>query len=357
MILQEARSLFTQAVMAVYDENIAPASFLRSFFETRTFTTKEISTEVRRGTEKIAVDVIRGTDGNRNQFTRFSEKIYVPPFYNEYFDITSLDRYDRAFGEPANINPATVGYLANDVGMKIAALRDKIDRAKEKQVAQVFETGIVELKNGDNIDFKRKAESLVDVGSGNYWDAVDAPIEQQLVDAAKFMRNVGKNTVPVLTLILSSDAWIALKASNYFKDNANYVKVSLLDVGMPSQVASTGAVYHGRISAGAHIYNVYTYDEVYEDADGNIVSYLPSNKAIILPTQGQQFILSHAGVPAILADTANAEFPEYIGTVSAEYYINNYIERKRKAHIFEIYSAPLPVPVTVDQIYTMQVLA
>ena len=355
MFLQEARGIFTKAVMGVYDEMISPSSFLSSFFEARTFTTKEVSIEVRRGTEKIAVDVIRGTDGNRNQFTRFSEKIFVPPFYNEYFDITTLERYDRAFGQPEGISPATVGYLASDVGMKLAALRDKIERAKERQAAQVFETGIVELKNGDNIDFKRKAESLVDL-SGEYWSDPTADIEQHLVDAARFMRNVGKNTVPVLTLILSSDAWIALKKSDYFKNNANYVKVSLIDVGMPAQVESTGAVYHGRLTAGAYIYNVYTYDEVYEDADGNIVNYLPADRAIVLPSQGQTFLFSHAGVPAILADTANAEFPEYIGTVAAEYYINNYIERKRKAHIFEIYSAPLPVPVSVDQIYTMKVL-
>ena len=355
--IEDSRSYFTKAVIGVYDEMIPPSGFLRSFFKGVAYPTKEVSIEVRRGTEKIAVDVLRGTDGNRNQFKRFSEKIFEPPFYNEYFDITSLERYDRAFGQPEAGNPAVVGMLASDVGYKMASLRAKIDRAKERQAAQVFETGIVELKSGDNIDFRRKAGSLVDLGSGGYWSDPTAPIEEQLIAGAKYLRNTGKNTFPEAVLIMGSEAWANLKASDWFDNQAKFVKVTLLDVNMPRQLDSTGAVYAGRVTAGAYIFHVYLYDEVYQDATGTMVSYLPSNKVVMVPKQGSTFVMSHAGVPAILADTANAEFSEYIGMVSGEYYLNNYIDKKRKTHIFEIYSAPLAIPVSIDQIYTMQVLA
>jgi hypothetical protein len=66
--------------------------------------------------------------------------------------------------------------------------------------------------------------------------------------------------------------------------------------------------------------------------------------------------MAHAGVPAIITDRRRAEYPQFIANQAAEYYLNNYIDMKRKSHTFEICSAPLAVPVTVDMIYTMQVL-
>ena len=65
---QDARGVFTQALIAVYKERTAPKAFLRSYFTTKEVSTLQLSIEVQRGTEKIAVDVERGTEGNRNQF-------------------------------------------------------------------------------------------------------------------------------------------------------------------------------------------------------------------------------------------------------------------------------------------------
>jgi hypothetical protein len=353
--VQQAREIFTKAYLASYKENIPVPSFLKSFFTILTFITKTISIEVQRGTERIAVDVLRGVNGNRNTFSLSSEKEWMPPFYNENFDATQLDRYDRVFGQSFNDSPAIIGYLARDVAEKTQLLRDKIDRAKEFQCAQVFETGIVTLLNGDNIDFKRKAASLVDLAAdGGYWGA-NPDVELQLIHGAEFIRQKGKNGVPEFNLVMSGTAWIALKATDYFKNKANYNQVLLLDIKMP-QTTAFGAGYMGRIAAGAYTFNVWTYDEVYETSLGVVTRYWPVDKAFIVPVSGTRFHLSHAGVPAILADTRNAEYSQFIAQIAAEYYLNNYIDPQRKAHIFEIYSAPLAIPVSVDMIYTMQVL-
>ena len=94
----DARALFTKMLVDVYRERTTPTSFLRSFFKVKEGRTKEVSIEVQRGTEMIAVDVERGTEGNRNKFSKSTEKIFVPPYYREYFDATDLDLYDRMFG-------------------------------------------------------------------------------------------------------------------------------------------------------------------------------------------------------------------------------------------------------------------
>ena len=354
--VQQARNLFTKAYLQAFKEEIPTPSFLKSFFDVKVFATKTIGIEVQRGTERIAVDVLRGVDGKRNTFSKSTEKEFIPPFFNENFDGTSLDRYDRVFGMGEGVVPATIGYLVNDIQGKYSALRGKIERAKEKQCAEIFETGIVTLNNGDNIDFKRKAASKVDLGTGNYWSTTTAAIETQLIAGGTFLRNVGKNGTPEFNMVMSGSAWVSLKASDYFKNNANYNQVQLTDINMP-QATAFGAAYHGRIVAGAYIINVWTYDEVYENASGTIVRYMPANIAFMVPVKGTRFELAHAGVPAIIRDTKKAEFGDMIVSVAAEYYLNNYIDPKAKAHVFEIFSAPLPVPVTVDQIYTMQVLA
>lgn len=354
---QQSKAIFTKAYMAAYQERIPVPSFLMSFFTAIMFATKTVGIEVQRGTEYIAVDVERGTNGNRNQMTRSSEKQWIPPFYNEYFDATQLERYDVVFGGSESIPERTIGYLASDVADRLLLCKDKIDRAKELQAAQVFQSGVVTLSSGDNIDYKRKAASIVDLGgSGGYWGVTTTDIEAQLIAGAEFIRNNGKNGTPEFNLVMPGSALVALKKTDYFKNNANYQQVQLIDIRMP-QTQSFGAGYHGRIAAGAYIFNLWTYDEVYQDAStGTITRYLNATTAFIVPVSGTRFQMAHAGIPAIMADKRNAEFSQYIAQLAADYYVNNYIDPQRKAHIFELLSAPLAVPITIDMIYTMQVL-
>jgi len=355
--VQQARNLFTKAYIASFKEIVPAPSFLRSFFQTRTTASKSVAIEVQRGTERIAVDVLRGVDSKRNIFSKSTEKEFIPPFFNEEFDATMLDRYDRVFGQSENFVPQTIGYLARDVAEKYDILRMKIERAKEKQAAEVFETGIVTMNNGDNIDYKRKSASKVDLGAGNYWTTAAADVEAQLIAGAEFIRKTGKNGTPEFNLIMSGAEYVALKKTDFFTNTANYNQVKLVDISMP-QTSAFGAGYHGQISAGAYTFNIWTYDEVYEAAGtGAITRYLPANIVVMTPVQGTKFYMSHAGVPAIIRDKQNAEFGSMIMQMEAEYYLNNYIDPKGKAHIFEIMSAPLAVPVTVDMIYTIQALA
>ena len=353
--VQQARGIFTQTAIEKYREMVSVPSFLRSFFAVKTTPAKYVSIEVQRGTEKVAVDVLRGTDGNRNTFDKSTEKIFEPPFYNETFNATSLDRYDLAFGADPMFTPATIGYMASDVAEKLAMLKAKIDRAKELQCAQVLLSGTVTVKNGDSVDYKRKADSIKD-NSGSPWATVATDIEAQCITGAEFIRTKGKNNTGVFDMIMSGKVFVAFKKSDFFKNNANFNQVKLIDITSPAK-NSTGAAYHGQFSFGAYIANVWTYDEVYDNESGVSTRYLDDKYVVMLPTTGAKLTMAHAGIPAILRDVQNAEFPAYITQMEAEEYVNNYIDEKAKAHWFEIYSAPLAVPVTVDMIYTMKVLS
>ena len=84
--IQQARALFTKAFIRLYTEKVKVPVFLSSFFVEETYETKTVAIEVQRGTERIAVDVQRGTRGNRNTFSKSTEKEWLPPMYDEYYD-------------------------------------------------------------------------------------------------------------------------------------------------------------------------------------------------------------------------------------------------------------------------------
>jgi hypothetical protein len=156
--ITQLRAEFTEALVATYSSRLRPTNFLRSFFPSVTAPTRYVSIEVQRLGEKIAADVLRGTEGNRNTFSRNTAKTFEPPFWREYFDATELDLYDRVLGNQmsGNPNPAMFAELVKTVADKLGVLNDKIERSKELQCSQVLVDGIVTMSNGDNIDFKRK---------------------------------------------------------------------------------------------------------------------------------------------------------------------------------------------------------
>jgi hypothetical protein len=82
---------------------------------------------------------------------------------------------------------------------------------------------------------------------------------------------------------------------------------------------------------------------------------LDADKVLLMPDDFKG-VTSYAGIPAIMRDKNSAEFSQFISPIEAEFYINNYIDPVKKAHWFEIASAPLAIPISVDRVYTLSVL-
>ena len=101
--------VFTSGVQETYKDALAPKLAFKGMVNETKEGTKEVSIAVQRRNETIAVDVERGTQGRRNQATRSSVKKFVPPFYNEYIDLTTLENYNRTFGSEATQVPIVTG--------------------------------------------------------------------------------------------------------------------------------------------------------------------------------------------------------------------------------------------------------
>ncbi len=340
----DAQALYTKKLVAIYADHLPPKSYLRSFFTEVESDTKEISIEVERGFEKVAVDVLRGTEGNRNVFDKSTEKIFVPPYYHEYFDLTQLALYDQLF-MGREVSAVVFGRFIESAAAKMKAITDKIDRAYELQASQVLHTGIVELNAGINIDFKRKALSMVDLGVNFYWDDANIDPNTSIELGCDFLRQTGKSEGGVVNMILGSKAFRVFLANTAVQNRGKIFQYGLDKITM-AQRQSVGATFHGEISVASYIVRVWSYPEVYTNAAGNNVPYIDANTAILLPEM-PKFVLSYAAVPQLLT---MGQAPK-----KGKFLFNEYIDERKTAHISDVKSAGVAIPVAVDQIYTMQV--
>lgn len=340
----QLRNLLTTQTIAVMKETVQPTSFLRSFFPTRTSMTKTVSVEVQRGTEKVAVDVIRGTIGNHNEFGRSTVREYLPPLYDEIFTLSNLDVYDVAIGAQT---PAAIANVIETAAEKMIELKNKIERAIELQAAQVLQTGVVTLTSGDNINFNRKAASMVDINvGGNYWNTSGSDPIKDLENACIFLRKTGKSQGQVVNAIMGDTALASFLNDPAVKSRADIRNMNFdaLAVGLREAV---GSVPIGQVNAGQYIVNIWSYSEYYDNASNVSTPYVAPGNVIVMPTN-TQFVTAFAAVPQLLSDSGRA--PQ-----RSEYLINDYIDERGSNHEMRIKSAPLVIPVSIDRIYTMKV--
>lgn len=341
--IQDARSVFTAITADVYREMPMVGSFLRSLFPPQFVRSKNVSISVQRGTELVAVDVIRGSRGNRNKRSKSTQSTIKPPYYSEYFDATDLDLYDVA------LNGQTEGdmlMLSQETAIGIMDCQHKIDRAWELQCAQVLQTGIIQLNADVDIDFRRKAESLVP-----YSAAIDFSIDtvdptQVIETGCKFVRNVGKSNDTTFNVILGSAAMTALLNNKIFKERADIRNFQLDKIAMPI-TNTVGGHFHGQATCGSFTVNLWTYTEVYENEAGEFINYIDDFNVIVLPLN-TRFKTFFALVPQLITDGGIPQTGEYL--------VRDFIDHRKSTHEFVVEAAPVATPIAIDQIWTATVL-
>lgn len=342
----DAMGLYTQMVIDAYKEETTAPKFLASFFPAAPPTSAlEIGIAVRRGSKKIAVDVTRGTDGNRNTFSKVTQKLFIPPYFREYFDQTSLDHYDR-LNQASTVDDGIFAQFVMDSAEKMRELVNKIDRTYEKYRADILTTGILTFSQGTGqIDFKRKAGSLVDLTSaGGYW-ATNSNLFAQLQAGAEWLRVNGKVATYRFAAILGETAIAHMFANTVFLARQNFFNMKLDTVAPPQQRAE-GGVYHGTLTAGPYLVDIWSYPEVYEDANGTSTPYIDPKYGILLPAN-PHFRMAFAGIPGLPGVTP----------LVGDFIFSEYIDEKKRTREYHVESAGMPVPTAIDQIYTFKAVA
>ncbi len=353
----DAQKVFTNKLIAIMSDRVPVQGALSSMFMPTQSYTKNITTQTERVAELIANDTIRGTAGNSNIFGLSTEKLFTPPYYDEYFDITQLDGYDQLYADHSSlIAEVTLGRFIQYSAEKLVGLQDKIERAYENQAASVLKTGIVTLKDGSVIDFRRKPASIVDLGSGNYWTNGGSNTSTcdpftTLGNAAVFLRTIGKCQDGVFNVIMGSQVLAA------YQSNPAVLKRGLeyhwnMDMLTPAMRTAVGWTMHGRVSATSWLFDLISYPNFYDSISGGAltqgIEYLDPKSIYIVP-KNPRFVMAYAAVPQLLSTGAVPMASKFVFT--------NFPDLKLNTHEFHVKSAGVAIPVAVDQIYTVKVIA
>ncbi len=357
-IVEQHLTTLTKSVQAIFDEQIAVRSGLSGFFTRKRSTDTYVSVVVRRGTDFIAVDVARQGEGNKNKISKATERLYSPPIYEEEYDLKKNDLYRHNIMRAGNVaNKAVNRAILEDAVKGVSENRNKIERSILKQQLQALQTGIIELKNGDNIDFNRKAASIVDLGAGNYWDQAGSDPIKDLEDGMTFLREQGRSASGDVNVIMRRDAFRAFITNQKVIDGADVRRINRVNIDAPNFDGVTGMAFQGTIATVDFNIMLWTYNEFYTDpATGLTRYYQDYDKVIMLPNDFRGDI-NFGGIETSRESTVSGVRAKIPQIVETEFLLRSYYEDRSVSSTLATISRPLVVPVTIDKTYTLKVLA
>jgi len=351
--LNQHRFGVTQAVIKGFTDSRAPLPGLAAFFPSVTTRAKQVSFEVMRNKQLVAVDVQRCTDPNRNTFSNSTEKIFEPPFFSESFDFTACQAYDVTFGMGVAPNAVNVDTLISSANRYLSELKYKIERAVNLQRASVLQYGTVSMINGDSIDYRRKAESMEVLTGTRRWSQTSTsdPVAD-LSAGADFLRNEGLSAGGTINVIMGSTAFSEFMTSaKVLSVAAIFNQIRRVNIDMPRINNTTGMNFQGQIGGTDYLFNIWTYNDVYENANGTKSKYIGDNMVIMIPDDFDG-VTVYAGIPFVFGDQFSGQ---YVAPVEAEYLVHDVIDQVKKSWQFIVESAPLVIPRSVDRLFTYQV--
>ena len=353
----QAMANLTNKLVTTYKSIPKPTNFLETFFPTPASAianTRYLYWAVRREGEPVAIDVLRGTEGNRNTFSITTDKIIDPPYFREYFDITQTDLYYRMWSSD-QIDASVMADYQAWVLDHVMSLTNKIKRAYELQRANILTNGTITLADGSIVDFKRKAASMVTAGTA--WSNASTATPLDDIEAGcNFIRKYGMAEGGNYICIMAEDAFSEFISTTQVIDRAQKYYLKLTDLSMPMR-APNGSVYQGRYGAGSYTVDVFTYPQFYAPAgsaiDGSAsVNFVPSGKVFILP-ENPNWITGYAAVPYLPKSGTSGFQINYPRTMRGQFVLGDYMDERASAWFMDVKSAGIPLPTAIDQMYTL----
>lgn len=359
--VQQSRSIFTSAVAAIFDEKISVPSFGRSFINREIKTdTKFVEILARRDSELIAVDIVQGANGNINDATVFTEKIFNPPEYSERVNVSQMDIFNLLPMEnQGKSNPNYDRQIAKQTADTLMKAKNKVERAKEKQVWDILNTGVVELQNTTSIDFKRKASMMPALTGTAAWGQSAADIFKNLREWGMLLIQEGDAMVgKPIKLILGELAAVEFMDFDGVKELLNFRRADLIKLQSP-QMAANGGVFLGDISIPGSVFTfeLWSYPKHYKETlDGPAIPYADTKSIYMLPDD-LEMVMTYSQVPKLpnwaYSPRTIQAFNSFKNSSGYDLY---YDEEGRKAFYVGVETRPLAQIVTVDKLLSAKVI-
>lgn len=356
---KDALPFFRRMVAEAWSDAQPVPNFLRSLTTQKSTPAKAVPIEVQRRFRKIAAEVPRGGSPNLHRGDKSTEKMWIPPYYSDAVILNDLDEYTRVFGDGVGtVSRQDVREMARKTLEGIVEIKNEQERAVEKQIADVFATGVVQTLEGP-VDYKRKAESIITNLGGDLWSApTTAKILDQFKADAEFIATQGNSGAGRFNAIVGTEALPYLFENDQIKGFGDLRHIKLLDIGMPT-IQMNGAVLHGVVSAGAYQVFIWSYPQFYDlgSKTGDLkdtASYIDPKSYIML---GEDMELRYwkAGLPTVFKKEERI-----LGsrpTFNDGWSVHEAVSQEKQTHKAIVRVAPLVVPYSVDRMVSRKVLA
>lgn len=303
----------TSRMIEMYMEEAEAPMFLSGFFRSppqNFHTSEKVELDIIREDPDVAVVVTDlSAGGRKNESTKYVNKAFTPPIYDEEGVITAFDMIKRSAGQDPFTDPNYAANATREAFSIARKLERKIRRSIEWQAAQVLANGALTLvdQSGNalyTLDFLAKATHKATVTTD--WHAAGTaglPL-QDLAALARVVRRDGK--VKPELLIFGTVAW------QRFIVNQTVTPILLANQNSPGmgqvtpQVRGEGATFMGFIWIENYRFEMWTYDAVFKHPQtGTLTEYVTSDHVLMLSRQSR-LDLSFGAIPRLVQPDARA---------------------------------------------------
>jgi hypothetical protein len=272
----------TYSLLQALEQSFLPQTLFRDTFfpNPLTFPTKTVMMDYRKGNRKLAPFVAKGGSGKNVGRTGFSTKEYEPPMMAPDRPTTNENVESRGFGENvfSTMTPEQRAQLLRAQDM--ADLTDMNTRRIEWMCAHLMLFGQFEAKGYaddgetviiDTVTYPDWTQKLTLTGS-DMWTDANADMYGQMQEMSQ---TVSRNSGRVPDVSIGS-----YKTCNKILKNASILQYLLIPnaqnlslMSIQPRIISPGVVRIGYIQSLN--LEIYAYDGIYEDDDGDIQQYIP----------------------------------------------------------------------------------
>lgn len=349
--------------VAVMLEKEAPKrSGLSNFFPRQTIGTNMVSSLVKKNKNFISFDVVNYGEGKFNKESKIVENFYKPPVHEESYFFEDNSLYMTTIAKGLMNNAAVNTQIAQKALDQMRLNKEMIERSIIKQQWDFATSGIIKLKNNDNVNYQRSADSIVNVTTasgygGTYWSvSASAKPLTDYQKAGAYLRNGAYSTARTFYSVMKSSTYNKLSQIDEIKEILNSRRANRAELHMPEIDLVAGMAYQGTLSTTDFEVILVTYDDSYTNPETLAkVDYLADDLVVNIPTdfmgktifaalktKGQTDLGVPANIPAL---------------IEKEYVMRSFWDDRTLTGGLMLNSSPLVIPVDVDLIHTMKVLA
>ena len=321
-------------------------TFFRSTFFSRekTFVTKSVDMDYKKGARKLAPFVSREIGGKVVPNTGYTTETYTPPFIAPDKVTTIDDILDRQPGESLYSGRTPAQRAVIQMSEDFTDLREMILRREEWMCAQAMLTGkIVVLGEGvkDTIDFR--FTNLIDISKDAKRKWKGGTVQNKYADLKAWHEKVQKEGFTNCNVcIMASDVVTEFLMDEQIQkllDVKNYALAVIKPTQKENNVTYIGTIHE--LGLDLYQYNEWYVDDWTDPATPVELPMVPAGTLMMASTHAK-YSMYYGAISILNQKTEKWE------TVAGKYVPDTFIKKRPDRRFLSLQSAPVPVPHEVD---------